>query len=497
VAGSAYLELEQRSHRLQALDEAAGIVGWDQRTMMPPGGQSARAEHLATLSSIAHELQTAPEIGNLLAAARDDKSLDDWQRANLREISRQWTRATALPADLVAALSRAQSACETTWRAAKPAADFAAVVKPLKDLLSLVRQQAQALGEKLSLGRYDALLDAYEPGMTSAEIDVIFGDLESFLPSFISQALEVQASRPAPLALTGPFAVDRQRALGVRIMEAIGFDFNGGRLDISLHPLSSGNSDDSRITTRYKEDDFVSGLLGIIHETGHALYERGLPKAWRWQPVGRSRSLGIHESQSLLLEKQVGRSRQFMVYAAPLMREAFGGQGKAWEVENLYRLNTRVSPGFIRVDADEVTYPAHVILRYRLEKAMVEGTMEVEDLPAAWNEGMERLLGIIPPSDREGCLQDIHWFDGAFGYFPTYTLGAMIAAQLFAAACKADGSIDPGIAKGDFKPLMTWLRANVHGLGSLVSAPELVTRATGKPLDASVFENHLKARYLA
>lgn len=497
MAGVAYQHLEARCRRLQSLREAQGLLGWDQRTMMPPGGAEARSEHMATLRSVIHAMQTAPEIGDLLEAADADPSLDSWQRANVREIRRRWTRATALPADLVDALSRARSACEIAWRSARRDAAFAAVLPSLTALLSLVRQEAQALAGRLGLSPYDALLDGYEPGVKSAEIDRVFGDLEAFLPGFIGEALEAQGRRGPPLRPPGPFPVDRQRALGLKIMATVGFDFASGRLDESLHPFSGGNPEDARITTRYDEADFISSLMGVVHETGHALYERGLPKDWRWQPVGRARSLAIHESQSLLIEMQVCRSRSFLEFAAPLIRQAFGGEGPAWEAENLYRLNVRVNPGFIRVDADEVTYPAHVILRYRLEKALIEGAMEAADLPAAWNEGMRRLLGIVPPSDREGCLQDIHWYDGSWGYFPTYTLGAMTAAQLYAAARAADPAIESGIRAGAFKPLLDWLRAHVHGLGSSLSADELVERATGKPLDAAVFKAHLKNRYLA
>jgi carboxypeptidase Taq len=282
----------------------------------------------------------------------------------------------------------------------------------------------------------------------------------------------------------------------VRLMERIGFDFDHGRLDISLHPFCGGTPDDVRITTRYEEDDFDRALQGVLHETGHAMYERGLPEAWRRQPVGRARGMSLHESQSLLVEMQVCRSREFQVFAAPILRAVFGADGPAWAADNLYRLGTRVERSLIRVDADEVTYPAHVILRYRLERALLAGELALKDLPVAWNDGMRALLGIVPPDDRLGCLQDIHWFEGAFGYFPTYTLGAMTAAQLFAAAKRADPAILPGIEKGAFAPLMAWLRANVHAKASRFTTAEIITAATGRPLDPAVFERHLRARYL-
>jgi carboxypeptidase Taq len=237
--------------------------------------------------------------------------------------------------------------------------------------------------------------------------------------------------------------------------------------------------------------------MGVLHETGHALYERGLPAAWRRQPVGNPRGMSLHESQSLLVEMQVCRSREFLEFAAPILRESFGGSGPAWDAANLYRLNTRVERSLIRVDADEVTYPAHVILRYRLERAMIAGDLPLEELPAAWGDGMRQLVGIVPPDDRQGCLQDLHWYDGAWGYFPTYTLGAMTAAQLFDAAKRADAGIQPGIARGDFAPLRAWLVAHVHGKGSRYSTAEIIEQASGRPLDGAVYERHLRTRYLA
>ena len=506
---SPYRQLERRFKRLSALGEAEAVLQWDLAAIMPPGGAEARAEQLAELKAVRHGLLTAPETGDLLAAAElaaaedgtdgspgEPHGEDAWRRANVREMRRRWTRATALSEDLVMALSKACSASETVWRTARPDADFAAQRPYLEEVLRLVRETAQALAEKLGLSLYDALLDGYEPDGRSADIDRVFAELEDFLPDFLSDVLDAQAARPDVVMPQGPFPEDKQKALGVKFMEALGFDFDHGRLDISLHPFCGGTPDDVRITTRYDARDFTSSLMGVLHETGHALYERGLPKRWRGQPVGEAMGMSMHEGQSLLIEMQVCRSAGFLGYAAPLMGEAFGGGGPAWKPENLHRLYTRVKPDFIRVDADEVTYPAHVILRYRLEKAMIEGALEVADLPAAWNEGFEKLLGLTPPSDREGCLQDLHWYDGAWGYFPTYTLGAMTAAQLFDAAKRADPAIEPGIAKGDFKPLMGWLKTNVHAKGSLLPARELLMEATGKPLDPEVFKAHLKARYL-
>ena len=497
-ADNAYSQLENRFRRLNALSEAQEILHWDMSTVMPRGGHEARSEQLAELAAVHHGMLTATETGDLIAAAEDDAdNLTEWQRANLREIKRRYVKATALTEDLVTRLSRASTTCEAVWRDARADNDFKAVQPYVAELLTLVREQARVKSETLGLGLYDSLLADYEPGGRSDEIDAVFAELEAFLPPFLEQVLEHQARQPQIIQPNGPFPEATQKALGRKFMEMLGFDFHHGRLDVSLHPFCGGTPDDVRITTRYDEDDFTSALMGVLHETGHALYERGLPQDWRGQPVGHALGMSVHESQSLMIEMQVCRSKTFLHFAAPVMRETFKGSGPAWEADNLFRLYTKVERSFIRVDADEVTYPAHVILRYRLEKALIEGDMEIPDLPGAWNDGMERLLGIRPPTDTLGCMQDIHWYDGAWGYFPTYTLGAMTAAQLYAAAREQDAEIEPAIGRGDFAPLLAWLRTNVHGKGSLESARDLLIHATGKPLDPKVFERHLKTRYLA
>jgi carboxypeptidase Taq len=491
----AYNRLETLFTRLSHIEEALNILHWDMSAMMPSGGAGGRAGQLATLKTLHHEMLTASDVALLLEQASDEP-LHGWQKANLHEMRRDWVHASAVPSALVEEISRANSSCEMAWRKARAASDFNTVAPFLAEVLRLTRQVAEIKSQALGVAPYDALLDQYEPGGRSAEIDVIFADLAEFLPGFLAEVQAKQA--PAPKGPQGPFPVERQKALGLRMMEVLGFEFDHGRLDVSQHPFCGGNADDVRITTRYDEADFMRSLLGVIHETGHALYERGLPESWRGQPVGRARGMSTHESQSLLMEMQACRSRQFLSFAAPIMAETFGAKGQpGWDAETLYAANVRVNPGFIRVDADEVTYPAHVILRYRLEKALVAGELEVNDIPAAWNEGFKGLLGMTPPDDRLGCLQDIHWYDGAIGYFPTYTLGAMTAAQLFDAAKSAVPGLLSSIGKGDFRPLLGWLREHIHGQASSLSASELLTQATGRPLDAGIFKSHLRQRYLS
>jgi carboxypeptidase Taq len=491
----AYRALEARFARMSHVGGALAMLQWDQQVMMPPGGNGVRAEQMATLRQIAHELLTSAETGDLLDEAEQDAAqLGPWQAANLREMRRSQRRATAMPTDLVAALTRAASAAEMTWRDARARADFALLRPALEEVVRLTREEAAAKAAALGRAPYDALLDGYEPGIGTAEIDALFEPLAAFLPEFLERVLAHQVE---PLPLQGRFPAAGQKALGGRLMGALGFDFANGRLDESLHPFCGGVPDDIRMTARYDEADAATGLMAVLHETGHALYNAGLPKEWRDQPVGKPRSFAVHESQSLLVEMQICRSRPFLAYLAPLLAERFGVEGPAFAADNLYRQAIRVQRGLVRVDADEVTYPLHVVLRYRLEKALLGGELEVAHLPAAWNEGMRELLGVTPPDDRLGVLQDIHWPAGAIGYFPCYTLGALLAAQLYEALIAAEPDLPAQIAAGEFRPLLVWLRVNVHEQGARYETQELIARATGRPLELQPFLRHLEVRYLA
>lgn len=495
---TAYATLKSRFQRLSALGGAQAVLHWDRATMMPDGGAEARAEQQATLSIIAHEMMTAPEVSDLLASARDSaEALPAWDRANLDEMARVHAHATATPADLVTKLSHQKSRTEMIWRKARAANDFAALAPALEALLGLVREQAAAKADALGLSHYDALLDGYDPGRRSADIDRLFTELESFLPDLLRQVMERQAALPPALPIPGRFPVSLQEQLGREVMGVLGFDFAHGRLDVSHHPFTGGVPDDSRITTRYDESDFMESLMAVVHETGHSLYERGLPPEWRNQPVGRSRGMTIHESQSLLFEMQAGRSRGFISWLAPRLKSLFGGEGEAWSPENILRHYRKVGPSLIRVSADEVTYPLHVILRYRLERAMIAGDLAPADLPGAWREGMNALLGIVPPDDADGCMQDIHWPSGSFGYFPTYTLGALAAAQLFASARKARPELESELAEARFDGLVSWVRTHVHGVGSSRTPDEIILAATGASLGTAAFKSHIEARYLA
>ncbi len=496
-AAPAYQQLESRFRRIALIGEAEGVLHWDYAAIMPSGGAEARSEQLAELGAIAHGLLVAPDTRDLLDTATNEAdTLDDWQVANLREMKRRHKRASALDEDFVTRMARASSTSEQAWRRARAESDFSIVTQPLSTLIDMVREKADRIGAALNLAPYDALLDAFEPGARTASIDPVFDDLAAFLPDFLEDVLAHQARQPAIIKPEGPFPKSAQRELGIEFMKVLGFDFRHGRLDVSHHPFCGGVPDDVRITTRYDEDDFTSALMGVLHETGHALYSQGLPEDWRLQPVGEALGMSIHESQSLMMEMQVCRSRRFLEFAIPKMQAAFNNPGPWWNIENMIRVYHNVDRSLIRVDADEVTYPLHIIVRYRLEQKLLAGTLDVADIPEAWNASFADLVGTKVPDDAHGCLQDIHWFDGMIGYFPTYTLGAMTAAQFYQAACTQDPSIPAGITDGDFQPLVAWLRDNIHTTGRLESAPDLLTRVTGRPLEAAPFKAHLKSRYL-
>lgn len=494
TAAPYYSELTRLHTRLYRYQHLASIVGWDRNAMMPPAGNEARAAAEAELSALIHRTRTDPRLETWLKAAGQE-TLDDVAQANLREIRRDWRSANALPESLVEAKTLAGARCEHAWRSQRKANDWKGFLENFREVLRLSREEAKLLAAETGLAPYDALMDRFEPGVRATDIDRIFGDVRSWLPDLVARARAKQADE-AVLVPQGPFPVAAQRALNREVMGLLGFDFEAGRLDESAHPFSGGVPEDVRLTTRYSEDDFARSLLGTIHETGHARYEQNLPREWLGQPIGTARSYGIHESQSLSCEMQLARSRSFIGLLAPLLIKHFGDQ-PAFDPDNLYRLWTRVQPGFIRVDADEVTYPAHVILRYEIERPLVEGEIEAEDIPALWDEKMQALLGLDTRGNyRDGCLQDVHWTDGAFGYFPSYTLGAMYAAQWFAVIRRAAPDLDARIAAGDVKPVFDWQREFIWSQGCRWSTPELVMRASGEALNPAHFRSHLERRYL-
>jgi carboxypeptidase Taq len=496
MALTPYQQLEQEFRRLHAFRSAASVLRWDSAVMMPRGSSDLRGEQLAALETECHSLVTSPRVSRLLERAEaNSQSLEDWQLANLKEMRREREHSIATPQNLVSRLAKATARAEIKWIEARQKSDFSLFAPHLEEVTNLVRNKAQLLGKALKLDPYDALLDEFSPGMTTAEVDGIFTTLGRRLPGLIQEAIDTQAQHP-PLEITGRFATSKQRSLAIELMKTVGFPFDRGRLDESEHPFTGGVPGDTRITTRFSPTDPLTGLMGVLHETGHAMYDVGLPEAWRGQPVGRDRGMAVQESQSLLFEMLICRNRPFLRYLKPLMEKAFGVTGPEWEVENLYRLLTRVRRSLIRVDADEVTYLVHIMSRYELEQEILRGELKIRDLPEAWNTRMADRLGVRPANDAEGCLQDVHWAVGSFGYFPSYAIGAAMAGQLYESLRSERPELDEEIAAGQFGGLFDWLRQNVHSLAASVSTPDLIRNATGKPLSAAAWLRYIEGKYL-
>jgi carboxypeptidase Taq len=491
-----YKQLEQEWQRLHAFSGALSLLRWDAAVMMPRGSADVRGEQLAAIETEQHALLTSPRVSRLLDRAQAGANgLDDWQRANLREMVRQRDHAIATPVSLISRLVRTTSVAEVRWAEAREKQDFSLFAPHLEEVLQLVRDKAALLGQALNLAPYDALMDGFTPGVRSAEIDPVFRTLSRRLPGLIREAIERQSQAPA-LPVSGKFTPGRQRALIVEVMKAFGFRFDRGRLDESDHPFTEGVAGDIRVTTKLDQANPFRGLLAAMHETGHALYDLGVPREWRAQPVGKARGMALEESQALFMEMVVCRSRPFLRYLRPLLEKHFGVSGPEWESDNLYRLLTQVRRGAIRVDADELTYPMHIVLRYGIEKDMLEGRLAVRDLPEAWNRGMQDRLDVLPANAAQGCLQDVHWAHGAFGYFPSYAIGAVVAAQLFEALRVATPDLDQRLAAGQFDVVTGWLAQNVHAQGARFTPQELVQHVTGKGLSAAMALRYLEARYL-
>lgn len=496
-----FAQIEDLGRKLEALDHAQAMLGVDEAVQMPVGGGEKRAEALSMLAGFYHELATAPEIAGWIDVAERDPRDADGQ-ASLREFKRVYTNMTCLSADFVRRQVNARVRCEQLWRELRPKGDWAGFLPAFEGVVALMREEASLRAAALKLDPYDALMEQYDPGNRAADIAPIFAELKTFLKDFVPQAMAHQEEKLAkrPLkAFNAPFPIERQKALGHAMMEAVGFDFTHGRLDISHHPFCGGVPSDVRMTTRYVTGEFLSALMGILHETGHGLYEQGLPSEWSHMPVGRARGMAMHESQSLFVEMQVSRSPEFWHWAMPVVAQHLGEEAvKGWDVEDVLSYVHRIKPGFIRVDADEATYPLHVILRFEMEQDLVAGKLAAKHIPEAWNAKMTDYLGLSTlDNPKDGPMQDVHWPSGAFGYFPSYTLGAMTAAQLWAALERDQPSARDDIRNGRFVGLNDWRRRNIWSQASLWSTPELLERATGEKLQTKYFIQHLKRRYLA
>ena len=494
---SAYHRLCDVFERAYRLDHASTYLNWDQMVMMPQKGVEARSRAIAELADIRHELLTADELEDLFADADGDVTTP-FEVANLREMRRNWQQSVCLPAELVTASIMAGAKCEHEWRSQRGNNDWTGFLANFREVLRLSRVEA-GLRQSADPDRfevpYDALLDLHCAGDTSGMISDVFAGLKKDLPALLNQVLEKQSSTQVQ-SMQGQYPIAQQTELNHRLMTALGFDFDGGRLDVSMHPFSTGVKGDLRITTRFRDTDFVDALQATAHETGHSSYEGGLPDEGEAMPVGAYRNMCIHESQSLLFEKQIFLSRAFTRFFAPTIHELLPASSSI-SADEMWQSCTRVKPSYIRVEADEVTYPLHVMLRYEIESALINADAEAEDIPAMWEERMNSYLGLSVNGDHNnGCLQDIHWTDGAFGYFPSYTLGAINGAQIFSTIKSAHPDWQERFAGGDIEFVRQWLADNIWSKGCLMESQELMTAATGEGTNAAYLINHLEARYL-
>jgi carboxypeptidase Taq len=512
-AGAAYIELCERLRQEATLGAVAQLLNWDQETYMPPAGAANRADQQAILAAIVHQRKTDPRIGELLATCEGDPALTkvgSESAANLREMRRDYDLATKLPNELVAELARVGSQAQEVWKDARHKSDFAMFAPWLEKMYALTRRKAECYGVPAggSGGElYDALLNEYEPGMTARQIEAIFTPLRARLAALIAQ-VQGSKTKVSTKCLEVKCAPADQHKLGLLVIEAMGFDLDAGRLDVTTHPFCSGLAPgDTRLTTRYRGEKFTDALYGTMHEAGHGLYEQGLPKGPQTspsrkrgssdsnglfgQPLGDAISLGIHESQSRMWENFVGRSKPFWKWAHPLIVKHLSKKFDKWSAKDLFAATNTTKPTFIRVEADEGTYNMHIMIRFEIERALLAGDMKVKDVPAEWNKRYKDYLGIEVPDDRRGCLQDVHWSFGLIGYFPTYTLGNLYAAQFWETINEQIPDLSKQISKGKFLELKTWLNENIHRHGRRYLAADLCKRVTGKELSADPLMRHL------
>lgn len=483
-------EFRRHSEELTHLKGLGALLAWDQETMMPPKGARLRAKQRATVAGIYHEKLTAPELGKLLDRL-EESELDNFERASLKELKREHKKAVCLPQKLVKELVEVTALAYEKWVEAKRNSDFSVFAEWLERIVDLKRQEARHLEVSDSL--YETLLDEFEPDFKVEELDRLFVPLREYLTDLTAR---IQASPIEPVSLKGNFSEIQQEKLGRDILSAMGFDWQSGRLDRSPHPFCVGlTPEDVRITTRYSRTGFTSALFGIIHEGGHALYEQGLESARYGLSACESISLGIHESQSRLWENLIGRSSSFWHYWYPRLRKSFPGNLDEMALDDFLLAINRVEPSPIRVEADEVTYGLHIIMRYEIERMLIRGETSINSLPGLWNSKMEEYLGITPTDDTEGVLQDTHWSQGLIGYFPTYLLGNLYAAQLLEKVREDVRDFDTQIRDGNLFPLRTWLAEKVHSRGRLYTAAELIQDVTGRHLSTEPFINYLEGKF--
>ena len=494
----AYRTLTERFGSAGRLNAAKESLFWDSHTCMPKGASWSRGEQVAAIDAARQDLIAAPDSEELFAIAElAADSLEPAERANLREMRRLSRHETAVPKALMMERARVIARTQAAWLAAKQASDFALFAEPFADLMPINIEIAASKAQALDLAPYDALMDEFDPGLTMAIVDPILDDLASELPKLLQEVSERQASWPQPISFTGDFSTDRQRALAYKLAAAVGHRSDHLMIGVAPHPFALvGSPGDNRIAVRFDPKNIRFAVMATLHECGHALYEAGLPSKHAFTPVGSPRGATAHESQSLMVEMQASRSREFLSWLAPQLQEAFGGDPAGWRIDNVLNIYRRIDQGHIRIEADEISYPLHVILRYWIERALLSGDLKISDLPGAWSDLSSKLLGRRPPNDALGCLQDLHWASGLFGYFPNYALGATFAAQTFERALEDDPDILTSLNNGDFGPYRDWVAPRIHARASEVPFAELVMDVTGAPLSAESLKRHLRRRYL-
>jgi carboxypeptidase Taq len=495
MAQKVYADLLERIEQVSLLASTEGVLYWDMETGMPDGGAEYRGEQLSLLSGMVHEQFTDPVIAEWLETIEASDLVSDPlsdEAVNVREIRRQYDREVKLPKELVEEFTRVTAQAHIVWRDARAASDFSMFAPLLGRIVELSREKADAIASGAT--RYDTLMDAYEPGMTSVEMGKVFENLTKDVKPLIDAVVD-SGRTPDRSIMKRDYAPDGQKILSQILAQAVGFDLNEGAIAESTHPFTSGlGRGDTRFTTRYYLNELNVSVFGTLHEAGHGLYDQGLPKDAYGLPCGESVSLGIHESQSRTWENYIGRSQAFWNYALPIARGVFPENLASVSVDDFYWAINDVQPSFIRVEADEATYNMHINLRFELEQKIISGDIEVADIPEAWNTRFTELMGITPESDADGCLQDVHWSGGMFGYFPTYTLGNLYGAQFFEKAREDLGDLDEQFAHGEFAPILGWLRENIHAHGQRYRASELIEHVTGKPLSHAPLVRHLKSK---
>jgi len=499
-----YTQLCRLLREVETVTSIGSLLNWDQETYMPHAAAEHRSDQAAFISGLGHERATSPRIGELIAACEADRTLTadaaSPEARSIREMRRDYDRRTKVPTDLVAELAKVGSQAQEVWKTAREKNNFAMFEPWLERVMGLTRRKAECLGFPAGGELYDALLDEYEPGATAADIEAVFLPLAERL-SLLIKELASSGKKPSDKPLRVTIDAARQHELGLFVLKAMGFDFNAGRLDTTAHPFcSSLGPGDTRLTTRYRQQAWNDALFSSMHEAGHGIYEQGLPKtpALFGTPLSQEISLGIHESQSRMWENFVGRSREFWHWLLPHAKKILAGDGAdplhGFSTDDLFAAVNTAQPTLIRVEADEATYNLHVLIRFRLERALIGGSLKVRDLPGEWNKAYKQNLGLTVPDDTRGCLQDVHWSFGLIGYFPTYTLGNLYCAQFWETINKAIPDLRERIGRGDFAPLKSWLNTNIHAHGRRYRADELCRMLTGKALSADPLMRHLESK---